>query len=142
MTQELRSKVKRRKRPEGVAQYKTGWHRYEMNIPTIKTKVRLRLVDASEIEPLEPLEEKDRKKVEELKRLILSGVNLTPVGVHGRVMPGDKYQIYDGHHRFLAYSELGMKIPVEVTHNISDKWDRFRRMELSYLEPWRNKVVR
>ena len=61
-----------------------------------------------------------RKHLEKVKAALRRGEEIEPITVHR--MPGEflQYQVLDGHHRFKAYRDLGLKkIPVRIAHRFN-----------------------
>jgi hypothetical protein len=92
------------------------------------TKRKYKLADIDDIEPSEEVSEKNRGKIDSIK---LSGDIQKPIKVHNKNEPGQKYQIYDGHHRWVAALERGDKnIPVEIVEN-----PKSHKSTLDYQQP-------
>lgn len=60
------------------------------------------------------------KHLERVKAALRRGEEIEPITV--RRMPGEflQYQVLDGHHRFKAYRDLGLKeIPAQIVHKFN-----------------------
>ena len=78
-------------------------------------KIKIKLIRVDDVEMLEEPRFKNRRKIDEYK---MSGSIRKPVSVHGKYHPGQKYQLWDGHHRFIAAKERGdVFIPAVVDLN-------------------------
>lgn len=88
---------------------------------------KIRMLPVNKIKVHEPDTKFDdpvyRQHLERVKAALRRGEKIEPITV--RRMPGEllRYQVLDGHHRFKAYRDLGLKeIPAQIVHkfNITD----------------------
>jgi len=72
----------------------------------------LMTVPITSLVPTEPEQEKDLSLVEDITEAILKGETIPPIKVR---KAGDKYEIIDGHHRYLAYQQAQVdNVPVRI----------------------------
>lgn len=80
-------------------------------------KQKIKMIPISDIQILEEERYKLRSKIDKIK---LSGDIHTPIKVHAKYGPNQKYQLWDGHHRLIAARERGDKyIPAIIDLNVS-----------------------
>jgi ParB-like chromosome segregation protein Spo0J len=86
-------------------------------------KEKIRMISVDDIEPTEHIQ--DEEKIENFKK---SGEIIKPVRVRNKYFPGQKYQLYDGHHRLAAAKLRGDKfIPAIISENVAIKRIRRKR---------------
>lgn len=82
-------------------------------VPSDASVEAYKLVPSDAILPSERTEKKDRDKIEKIKKGIKKGDDIPPIVLDFSpvIKSGEEYKfgIMDGHHRFIAYKELGIK---------------------------------
>ena len=81
-------------------------------VPSDASVEAYKLVPIDAILPSEKIEKKDRDKIEKIKKGIEKGDDIPPIVLDFSpvIKNGEEYRfgIMDGHHRFIAYKELGV----------------------------------
>jgi hypothetical protein len=117
--------IKRRK--DGIRQryhVRPRWHFTAKNI-----KEKFRMIPVDDIEPVEINQDKDH--IEEIAK---SGDIREPIHVHGKYNPAQKYQLFNGHHRWFAAKKRGDKLIPAIIHLNETAHELWRKRQASVKE--------
>jgi len=111
MAKALRSKTVGRLSPRYNVHASPHYHHDGVRFIKYKTHI----INMKEVSISEELSYKSRDRIEVIKKLIRQGANIDPITVWNKRFPEDTYSIRNGHHRYIAFKELGIKkIPAVI----------------------------